>query len=259
MRTLAAGVRVADRPVAIVTGAARRVGRAIALELARRGCDVVITWRTSEGEAAATCADLRDLGARAWAVRLDLDDAGACARIGDLLPREVSAVDVLVHNASTYDRTPIDALDAAAAARVMQANALSPLVVTAALASRLRASGLAGGASVIAMADIHAMGRPRKGFAAYSMSKAALVEMVRTLAVELAPRVRVNGVAPGVVAWPESGYESDEAAQQEYLKRVPLGRAGTPEDAARAVAWLALEAVYVTGEVIRLDGGRWLR
>jgi pteridine reductase len=108
------------------------------------------------------------------------------------------------------------------------------------------------------MADIHAMGLPRSGFSAYAMSKAALVELIRSLARELAPRVRVNGVAPGVVAWPEEGYEADEEAQRAYLKRVALERAGTPEDAAAAVAWLALDATYVTGQVIRLDGGRSL-
>ena len=96
-----------------------------------------------------------------------------------------------------------------------------------------------------------------QGFGA--MSKAALAEMVRTLAVAFAPKVRVNAVAPGVVAWPESGYESDEAAQRVYLSRVPMGRAGTPEDAAEAVRWLALDAAYTTGHTLRIDGGRSLR
>jgi pteridine reductase len=90
------------------------------------------------------------------------------------------------------------------------------------------------------------------------MSKAALEEMVRSLARDLAPNVRVNGVAPGVVAWPDSGHESEASEQARYLKRVPLGRAGEPEDAAKAVVWLALDATYVTGDVIRVDGGRWL-
>ena len=93
-------------------------------------------------------------------------------------------------------------------------------------------------------------------FVAYAMSKAALAEMVRSLARELAPRVRVNGVAPGVAAWPESGRESDVEAQQAYLKKVPLARAGTPEECAEVVRWLALEATYLTGEIVRFDGGR---
>jgi len=128
----------------------------------------------------------------------------------------------------------------------------------AALAPMLGASKLQGGGAVVAMADMHAMGRPRKDFPAYGMSKAALIDLVRTLARALAPDVRTNAVAPGVVAWPEEGYESDQAAQQAYLRRVPLHRAGTPEDAAKLVAALALDHTYVNGEVIRLDGGRWL-
>jgi pteridine reductase len=108
------------------------------------------------------------------------------------------------------------------------------------------------------MCDIHASERPRKNFAAYSMSKAALEQMVRVLALELAPKVRVNGVAPGVVAFPDSGAESDPEMQARYLKRVPLARSGTPEEAAEAVRWLALDATYTTGEVVRVDGGRWL-
>ena len=124
----------------------------------------------------------------------------------------------------------------------------------------LGASEMRGGGSIVAMCDIHAMGEhglPRsRDFAAYAMSKAALAEMVRTLARELAPRVRVNGVAPGVAAWPDTGHESDAAAQQAYLGRVPLGRAGTPEECAEVVRWLALDATYLTGEIVRFDGGR---
>ncbi len=115
-----------------------------------------------------------------------------------------------------------------------------------------------GGGAVVAMGDIHAMGLPRSSFAPYAMSKAALVEMVRSLARELAPRVRVNGVAPGVVAWPEQGYESDESAQAAYRRGVPPAGAGTPQAAAAAVAWLPLEGTYVTGQILRLDGGRSL-
>jgi pteridine reductase len=110
----------------------------------------------------------------------------------------------------------------------------------------------------VCMTDIHAMGRPRRDHAAYAMSKAALAQMVDSLARDLAPRVRVNAVAPGVVAWPEDGAEADAAMQARYLSRVPLGRAGTPGDASGAVAWLALDAAYVTGQTIRVDGGRWL-
>ena len=110
------------------------------------------------------------------------------------------------------------------------------------------------------MCDIHALGEhgiPRsKDYTSYAMSKAALAEMVRSLARELAPRVRVNAVAPGVALWPESGPDADTAMHNSYLSKVPLARAGTPEECADVVRWLALEATYLTGEIIRIDGGR---
>lgn len=247
------------RPVALVTGGARRVGRAVCLSLARAGCDVVLTYNRSAAEAERTAADLRALGAHARAVELRLDDAAAlpaaAERIASLSPRW----DVLVHNASSYEPSPLAELTPERALRDYTINSLAPLLLSRALAPALARSPLAGGGAIVATADIHALGEhglPRRGFASYAMSKAALVEMVRTLARELAPSVRVNAVAPGVVAWPEDGLVSDAAAQREYLKRVPLGRAGTPEDAAEAVRWLALDAHYVTGQVLRLDGGR---
>ncbi len=246
------------RPLACVTGGARRVGRAIALELARRGCDLTVTFRESEEEAASLVTVAGGLGAHVRLDRVDLADVEAVEDYGAMLSAAEQGVDILVHNASIYRATPLATLTPDDALEMYRVNALAPLVLTQRLAETLGRSELKGGGAVVAMADIHAMGLPRSSFSAYAMSKAALVEMVRSLARELAPRVRVNGVAPGVVAWPEEGYESEEGAQAAYLKRVPLGRAGTPEDAAGAVAWLALEAAYVTGQVIRLDGGRSL-
>lgn len=246
------------RPLAIVTGGAKRVGRAIVGALARGGCDVLLTYRTSGDDASALCDELSREGGRVRACALDLSNpdeaASEAARWSTALPR----VDVLVHNASIYPPSPLDQPLGEVAAESWRVNALAPLLISRELAPRLAESALPGGGSIIALLDIHAMGRPRRGFIAYSMAKAALHEMVRSLAIELAPRVRVNAVAPGVVAWPESGYESDPAAQQKYLRRVPLARAGTPDEAAGVVRWLALDATYVTGQTIRVDGGRWL-
>lgn len=246
-----------DRPRALITGGAKRVGRATALSLARAGCDCLLTYRTSEDEARQTADDLRDLDRSADLLRLDLDDPGSIDRLAESVLAS-GRLDILVHNASIYHPTPLEELTLDAAERLMRINALAPLLLTARLAPLLRASSMPGGGSVVCMADIHAMGRPRTDFAAYSMSKAALVEMVRSLARDLAPRVRINAVAPGVVAWPEEGHESDEESQRAYLKRVPLARPGAPEDAAEAVRWLALDATYTTGQVIRIDGGRFL-
>ncbi len=247
------------RPVALVTGGARRVGRAICLALARAGCDIALTFRTSDAEAHQTLRDLEHLGARASGRPLDLDDLPAIPSFAERLLQSTGAIDVLIHNASIYERTPLESLTADSALRHMRVNALAPLLLTRALADSLARSTLPGGGAVVAMCDVHAMGRPRRAHAPYLMSKAALAEMVRSLALDLAPRVRVNGVAPGVVAFPDQGEESDPEYQHRYLSRVPLGRSGTPEDAAEVVRWLALDATYLTGEIIRVDGGRWLR
>ena len=242
----------------MVTGAARRVGREIALVLARGGCDVLFTYNQSGTEAESLARELSELGATGTFFQVDLSDSEALQSFASGLAQTLPRLDILVHNASAYGPSPLAELSEEEVLRHFRVNAVAPLMLTARLAPLLSQSSMNGGGVVIAMADIHSMGRPRKGFAAYSMSKAALAEMILTLARDLAPHVRVNGVAPGVVAWPEEGYESDEEAQRKYLKRIPLGRAGTPHDAAEAVRWLALEATYVTGEVIRVDGGRWL-
>jgi pteridine reductase len=251
------------RPLALITGAAKRVGRATTLALAKSGCDVIITYRGSASEAQATIAEAVALGGSAdecRAMQLNLDDPESTEAFALDLARTLPRLDVLVHNASTYERTPLASLTAQAALAAYRVNALGPLLLSKHLGPLLAASEMPGGGSIVAMCDIHAMGEhglPRsQGFAAYAMSKAALAEMVRTLARELAPRVRVNGVAPGVAAWPEQGHESDVETLRAYLTKVPLGRAGTPEECAEVVRWLALEAHYLTGEIVRFDGGR---
>jgi pteridine reductase len=246
------------RPHALVTGGARRVGRAIALAFAKAGCDVSITFATSDSDAQETRARISDFGVQAHAFKLHLDDDAALLSFPAQLAAHHPTLDILVHNASSYTPSPLTSLSSDQIRRDYQVNALAPLILSATLAPLLATSALPGGGSIVAMADLHAMGRPRKDFASYSMSKAALVEMVHSLARDLAPSVRVNGVAPGVVAWPDTGAESQPAAQAAYFSRVPLKRAGTPEDAAEVVRWLALDAHYVTGEIIRVDGGRWL-
>ncbi|MBK7404737.1 MAG: SDR family oxidoreductase [Phycisphaerales bacterium] len=242
------------RPVALITGGARRVGRAIGLSLAARGCDIVLTYATSGETAERTASEIRAIGVEASTLELDL----AAHFDADSIARALPSLDILVHNASTYDASPLDRLDDAAAERQMRVNALAPLGLSAALAPALTRSSLRGGGAIVAMLDIHASTLPRRDHAAYAMSKAALGAMVGSLARDLAPRVRVNGVAPGVVAWPDSGPDADPGLQRRYLERVPLARSGTPEEAAAAVAFLALDATYTTGQTLRVDGGRSL-
>ncbi|MEM8836197.1 MAG: SDR family oxidoreductase [Planctomycetota bacterium] len=247
-----------DRPIAFVTGGAKRVGRASCLALARAGCDVLTTYRSSEDEAMALAGEVRELDREADGCALDLDDLDSVTDAGERLARELPRLDVLVHNASVYAPSPLEKLSADELLAQYRVNAAAPALLSSRLAPLLRASDRPGGGAVVAMCDIHAMGRPRAGHLAYAMSKAALVELINVLALNLAPEVRVNGVAPGVVEWPDEGYESDEASQQRYLKRVPLDRPGTPEEAAETVRWLALDATYLTGQVVRVDGGRWI-
>lgn len=255
------------RPVALITGGARRVGRAAALALARAGCDVVITYRTSDDEAQAAIAEAVTLGASpevSRALRLDLNDLASITPFCDSLIQQVPRLDILILNASTYDQTPLDSLTPDQLLAAYRVNAAGAALLAARLGPALgkHAVRTPSPGAIVAMADIHALGEhglPRaRGYLAYAMSKAALMEMVRTLARELAPRVRVNAVAPGVVEWPEDGPDADLAARQAYLKKVPLARAGTPEEAAELIRWLALDATYITGQVVRIDGGRTL-
>jgi pteridine reductase len=246
------------RPVALVTGAARRVGRAIATKLAQAGCDVYFTYRDSSDDAESLARELSELGSTGSFHQVDLADGAQVEALGRDLAGTLEKLDVLVHNASVYTASPLSELSLEDVMRQYQVNAAAPLVLTARLAPLLMQSDMKGGGAVIAFTDIHAMGRPRRQFAAYAMSKAAVTEMIQSLARDLAPLVRVNGVAPGVVAWPEEGQETDPDAQRKYVRRIPLARPGTPEDAAEVVRWLAFDATYLTGEIIRVDGGRWL-
>ncbi len=244
------------RPVALVTGGTKRVGRAIALALARRGCDIVVTSRSPDGIGIE--GELKAIGVNARVARFDPVQTGSIPEFAEDLRLKLHRLDVLVHNASAYAPTPIGSLSEAGLLEFMRINAIAPALLTAALAGLLSESALPGGGSVVAMCDIHALGLPRRNHVAYAMSKAALAELVRSMARDLAPRVRVNGVAPGVVAWPETGPEAEVSFRARYLSRVPLARAGEPDDAAGAVAWLALDAPYITGQIIRVDGGRSL-
>ena len=237
---------------AIVTGATRRggAGHAVAGELLARGLDVVLTHHLEEpGEGGAELA--LEFPDRVRLVRVDLEDPAAAAEWarGEAAAGPVAA---LVHNASAYSEGPPDP---ARVRRSLAVHAESPLAVT----WELREALSGGSITLLADSALGVLGRARRAAPAYSVGKAALLEVASWLAVALAPRVRVNSVAPGLTSprgWTHGELVSDAAAEARLLGRVPLGRRGSPWDVASAVAWLALEAGYVTGQVVRVDGGR---
>jgi len=252
----------------LVTGAARRVGRAIALELAGRGVEPVLTYRGREAECRATAEDARHAAREAGfaveplALALDLADIASVERFLSEAGASVGerGLDAIVHNASDYIVSPLGECAGRALAQSMErahrAEAVSPTLITTALRGALAKSRLPGGGAVVFFSDIYALGKPRRGYLAYTVAKAGVKALAEQLAVELAPEVRVHCIAPGVVAWAEG---MDDAVKAAVLARTPLGRAGTPEDAARLVRFLVLEAPYLTGCTIAIDGGRSLR
>ena len=239
----------------LVTGAARRVGRATACHLARMGLDLVLGFNSSRADCEETASLCRKSGkVDVEVVELPLESDERVRELGRRLVDE--GIDGVVHNASRYVRTPLASLDTEEVLLHFRVNALAPLVLTSVLAPALRRSRLPRGGSVVCMGDIHAMGRPRREYAGYLASKGALDRIVESLALELGPDVRVNGVAPGVVAWAEDDLTSEEQAR--YVSRIPLGREGTLQEAAETIGWLLVDAGYVNGSVVRLDGGRHL-
>jgi pteridine reductase len=245
--------------VALVTGGAKRVGRAIALRLAQQGADVAFTYNRSAAEAEQTLAELRSLGRSAEALSVQLEQPNAAEIIYDWFTARFGRLDALVNNASCFPRSPLGQIDAAMFDFNMAVNARTPLLLIQAFASMLasnhRADDPTSTGRVVNFIDIHVMGQPLTNYAAYNASKAALKEITMTLSMELAPSVTVNALAPGVVAWAES---YSEELRRSYMQRVPMDRPGTPDDAADAALFLIRDAAYCTGQIIRLDGGRLL-
>ena len=236
--------------VALVTGAARRIGASIARVLHRRGLDVVVHYRTSHEDARTLARTLdRERPGSVTTFGCDLLDPGAPARLVSHATSRFGALDVLVNNASSFYPTPIDSATEAQWDDLIGTNVKVPFFVSKAAALPLAARR----GSIVNLADIHGR-NPVAGYPAYCAAKAALIMLTRALALELGPEVRVNAVAPGVALWPEG--DGDVAAHERAEQLIPLRRPGSAEEVADAVAWLALDAPYTTGEVIAVDGGR---
>ncbi len=241
-----------NQPVALVTGSARRVGAAIVRRLHAAGYDLVIHHRDSASQALELQAGLeRDRPGSTLVLQADLSQFD---RLPELVAKTIGRfgrLDALVNNASAFYPTPVGTTTPAAWDDLFAANARAPFFLSQAAAPHLQARG--GG--IVNLVDIYAE-KPLRRHTVYVMAKAALVMMTESLALELAPGVRVNGVAPGAVLWPETGKsDADKAAM---IDATPLRRPGTPEDVAEAVRWLLMDAQYTTGQILKVDGGRSL-
>jgi len=233
-----------------VTGAARRIGAAIARRLHGAGANLVLHYRGADDDAARLEKELNAARAgSAMKLKGDLLAPVAPKALVDAALQRFARLDILVNNASAFFPTAVGEIEASHWEELIGSNLRAPLFLAQAAAPQL---AFAGGA-IVNIADIHAE-RPLKGYVVYSIAKAGLVALTRSLALELAPAVRVNAVAPGAIAWPEDG-QFEDAERARILATTPLGRVGSPDDIARAVHFLAC-APYVTGQILAVDGGR---
>ncbi len=236
--------------VALVTGAGRRVGRAIAVALGGRRMRVCVHYNDSADGARETAQRIVDAGGTATLVRADLSDVVACEQLIDAVVREHGELHTLVNSAAMMLRTPMGDVSAATWDAMFALNVRAPFFLAQRAAPTLRVAL----GSIVNIADLAAY-ETWTGYVPHGMTKAAVVQMTRALAHALAPEIRVNAIAPGVVLLPD-GF--DPAGAEHLRCTTPLARIGTPEDVAHAVLYL-LDAAFVTGEVIRVDGGRHVR
>lgn len=239
-----------DDKVILVTGAARRIGAAIVTCLHEHGARLAIHYRGSRDAAEKLAADLNKVRENsATALQADLADT-------DKLPALIAAVldwggrlDGLVNNASSFYPTPLGSISEKQWDDLVGSNLKAPLFLSQAAIDPLRRSA----GAIVNIVDIHAQ-RPLRNHAVYGSAKAGLAMLTRSLAKDLAPHIRVNGVSPGAILWPEDGMS--DAVQESILRQIPLQHAGKPRDIAACVLYLLRDASYVTGQIIAVDGGR---
>jgi pteridine reductase len=236
----------------LITGGAKRLGAAIGRRLHAAGADLVVHYHQSRAAADALVAEFEALRpGSAVAVRADLQEVERLPGLVTAAVARFGRLDVLVNNASTFYPTPVGTITSAQFDDLVGTNLRAPLFLSQAAAPTLAdARGL-----IINMVDIHGR-RPLRAHPVYSAAKAALVMLTKSLARELAPEVRVNGIAPGPVMWPERDLE--DALKAEIIAKTALQRSGSPEDIARAAHFFAVDAPYITGQILAVDGGRSL-
>jgi len=235
----------------LITGGAKRVGAAVCRRLHAGGANLMLHYRASAGEARLLQAELNRTRADSVAlIQADLNDIAKLPSIVDQTVQRFGRLDALVNNASSFFPTPIGAVTGAQWEDLVGTNVRAPLFLAQAAAAALKkAQG-----SIVNITDIHAE-RPLRNYVVYSVAKAALAGLTRSLARELAPEVRVNAIAPGPILWPDDD-QFDEVSRQRIISHTLLKREGTPDDIARTVQFLIEDAPYITGETINVDGGR---
>jgi pteridine reductase len=241
-----------DGKVVLITGGARRVGAAISRRLHGAGANLVVHYRSSAAEARALQRDLTQ--ARAGSVVLVQGDLLKPGNLTGLIKDAVKAfgrLDNLINNASSFYPTPISEINEKAWDDLIGTNLKAPLFLSQAAAAELRKHH----GSIVNIIDIHAE-FPMKSYVVYNVAKGGLVALTRSLARELGPEVRVNGVAPGTIIWPDDEAWKDELARQRIMNQTALKRIGEPDDIAKTVEFLLTAAPYVTGQVLAVDGGR---
>jgi len=239
-----------NNKVVLITGAARRIGAAIATRLHQSGADVAIHYRGSADEAAALAEKLnaqRPDSASTFAA--ELTDVASLQGLIDGVADWRGRLDILVNNASSFYPTPIGEIDEDHWDDLIGSNLKAPLFLSQAAAPSLRKTN----GVIINIVDVHSQ-RPLRSHTVYGVAKAGLAMLTRSLAKDLAPEVRVNGVSPGAILWPED--EMSDETKDVILAQIPLDRAGDPDDIAACVLYLAQDADYVTGQIIAVDGGR---
>lgn len=238
--------------VVLVTGGAKRVGAAICRRLHAAGAQVAVHYRSSEQDALALQAELDGLRSKSVAVfQADLLDLNALPQLVREVIEKFGRLDALVNNASSFYATPLAEVDEQQWNDLLGTNLKAPLFLAQAAAAELRRRH----GAIVNIADIHAE-RPMHDHLLYSVAKAGLVALTRSLAQEMAPQVRVNAISPGVIVWPENAAWMDEEQRRKIVAHTLLKRQGEPDDIAKTVAFLIRDATYVTGQVISVDGGR---
>ena len=237
--------------VVLITGGAKRVGAAICRRLHAAGANLMLHYRASAGEARLLQAELNHTRPSSVAlIQADLLDIAKLPSLVDQTLATFGRLDALINNASSFFATPVGDITPALWDDLIGTNLRAPTFLSQAAALPLRRSQ----GAIVNITDIHAE-RPLKGYVVYSLAKAGLSGLTRSLARELAPEVRVNAIAPGPILWPDDD-QFDELSRQRIVSHTPLKREGSPDDIARAVSFLLMDAPYVTGTTIAVDGGR---